>query len=87
MRPLESLTYEAVVGLLTANFTRMADGRDPQRLRYGLRDTLLSGYARAGSQAGGGTRRPGGEKAASSISSQLSKAGGRQLHFKLNQDR
>ncbi len=45
MRPLESLTYEAVVGLLTANFTRMADGRDPQRLRYGLRDTLLSGYA------------------------------------------
>ncbi len=23
----------------------MADGRDPQRLRYGLRDTLLSGYA------------------------------------------
>lgn len=45
MRPLESLTFEAIVGLLTANFTRMIDGREQQRLQYTLRDTLVSGYA------------------------------------------
>ncbi|MBA3441453.1 MAG: hypothetical protein H0T92_16465 [Pyrinomonadaceae bacterium] len=39
------MTFAAVVELLTTNFTQMTDGRSPERTRYSLRDTLLSGFA------------------------------------------
>ena len=45
MRPLESLTFEALVALLRAHFNSVADHRDPQRLSYRLRDQLLAAYA------------------------------------------
>lgn len=45
MRPLKSLTLEAIVDLLTTTFGTLADGRAAMQLRYPLHDTLLSGFA------------------------------------------
>jgi hypothetical protein len=45
MRPLKSLTLEAIVDLLATTFGAMADPRATAQLRYPLHDTLLSGFA------------------------------------------
>jgi hypothetical protein len=45
MRPLKSLTLEAIVDLLTTTFGQVADSRAAEQLRYPLHDTLLSGFA------------------------------------------
>jgi len=45
MRPLESLTLEAIVSLLSATFHRVPDPRHPDRVSFLLHDTLLSGFA------------------------------------------
>src|SRR5215213_5345353 len=45
MRPLKSLTVEAIVELRTARFSAMADARAVEQLRYSLPDTLRSGFA------------------------------------------
>jgi hypothetical protein len=45
MRPLKSLTFEAIVDLLTTTFGTIEDGRAAAQLRYPLPDTLLSGFA------------------------------------------
>jgi hypothetical protein len=45
MRPLKSLTLEAIVELLTARFSAIADARAEEQLRYSLRDTVMSGFA------------------------------------------
>lgn len=45
MRPLKSLTFEAVVATLSAAFSRLDDRRAPQRLIYPLHDTLMAAFA------------------------------------------
>jgi hypothetical protein len=45
MRPLKSLTLEAIVALLTAQFSEIADARAGEQLRYSLPATLMSGFA------------------------------------------
>ena len=45
MRPLQSLTLEAMIELLSVTFRLMPDARRPDRVDYSLHDTLLSGFA------------------------------------------
>lgn len=45
MRPLESLTLEAIVSLLSDTFHRVPDPRHPDRVSFLLHDTLLTGFA------------------------------------------
>ena len=45
MRPLKSLTLEAIVDLLATTFGAVADARAVEQLRYPLQDTLMSGFA------------------------------------------
>ena len=45
MRPLKSLTLEAIVKLLGTTFDAVADGRVVEQCRYALADTLMSGFA------------------------------------------
>src|SRR4030095_4776109 len=45
MRPLKSLTLEAIIKLLQTTFRAVADGRVAEQCRYELADTLLSGFA------------------------------------------
>lgn len=45
MRPLKSLTLEAIVELLTDRFGALTDARAEEQLRYSLPDTLMSGFA------------------------------------------
>jgi hypothetical protein len=45
MRPLKSLTVEAIVDLLVTTFGELEDSRAADQLRYPLQDTLLSGFA------------------------------------------
>jgi hypothetical protein len=45
MRPLKSLTLEAVVDLLATTFEAVDDPRAPEQLSYSLHDTLMSGFA------------------------------------------
>lgn len=45
MRPLKSLTLEAIVALCAQRFHSLSDQRHPSRINYPLADTLLSGYA------------------------------------------
>lgn len=45
MRPLQSLTWEAMIDLLSSTFAQLADPRRPDRVDYSLHDTLLSGFA------------------------------------------
>ena len=45
MRPLKSLTLEAIVELLTARFSAIADARAEEQLRYSLPATVMSGFA------------------------------------------
>lgn len=46
MRPLKSLTLEAIVNLLAATFGAVEDARAVEQLSYPLHDTLMSGFAR-----------------------------------------
>jgi hypothetical protein len=45
MRPLTSLTLEAMIDLASQTFAPIPDPRDPERVSYGLHDTLMSGFA------------------------------------------
>jgi hypothetical protein len=45
MRPLKSLTLEAIIGLLSATFGVVDDARAAEQCRYALADTLMSGFA------------------------------------------
>src|SRR5215470_13297286 len=45
MRPLKSLTLEAIVDLLATRFGVMEDTRAAEQCRYALSDTLRSGFA------------------------------------------
>jgi hypothetical protein len=45
MRPLKSLTLEAIVDLLAATFGAVEDARAAEQLSYPLHDTLMSGFA------------------------------------------
>jgi hypothetical protein len=45
MRPLKSLTLEAIVDLLTTTFGAVDDARAAEQLSYSLPDTILSGFA------------------------------------------
>lgn len=45
MRPLKSLTLEAIVDLLATTFGAVDETRGPEQLRYPLHDTLMSGFA------------------------------------------
>ena len=45
MRPLESLTLEAMVALLSTTFGSIPDLRQSERVHYSLHDTLMSGFA------------------------------------------
>lgn len=45
MRPLKSLTLEAIVDLLATTFGAADDPRAADQLRYPLHDTLMSGFA------------------------------------------
>jgi hypothetical protein len=45
MRPLKSLTLEAIVDLLTTTFGAVDDSRATDQLSYSLHDTLMSGFA------------------------------------------
>jgi Transposase DDE domain len=45
MRPLRSLTLEAIVDLLATAFRTVDDARATEHLRYPLHDTLMSGFA------------------------------------------
>src|SRR5919197_1313307 len=45
MRPLKSLTLEAIIKVLGTTFSVVADGRVAEQCRYVLADTLLSGFA------------------------------------------
>src|SRR5258706_15845635 len=45
MRPLKSLTVEAIVDLLATTFGDVEDSRTAEQLRYPLHDTLMSGFA------------------------------------------
>jgi hypothetical protein len=45
MRPLESLTLESILSLLSDTFQRIRDHRHPDRVAFQLHDTLLTGFA------------------------------------------
>lgn len=45
MRPLKSLTLEAIVDLLATTFGDVDDPRAADQLSYPLHDTLMSGFA------------------------------------------
>jgi hypothetical protein len=45
MRPLKSVTLEAIVKLLRTTFSAVVDGRMAEQCRYVLADTLMSGFA------------------------------------------
>src|ERR671919_1594410 len=45
MRPLQSLTLEAIIALLATTFRGLEDARAAARLAYSLHDTLMSGFA------------------------------------------
>ena len=45
MRPLKSLTLEAIVDLLATTFGDVDDSRAAEQLSYSLHDTLMSGFA------------------------------------------
>ena len=45
MRPLKSLTLEAIVDLLASRFRAVEDTRATEQCRYALADTLMSGFA------------------------------------------
>jgi hypothetical protein len=45
MRPLQSLTLEAMINLLSTTFSHIPDPRHPNRIDYSLHDTLMSGFA------------------------------------------
>jgi hypothetical protein len=45
MRPLKSLTLEAIVDLLATTFGGIDDARAAEQLSYPLHDTLMSGFA------------------------------------------
>ena len=45
MRPLKSLTLEAIVDLLATTFVAVDDPRAAEQLSYPLHDTLMSGFA------------------------------------------
>src|SRR5712692_1285281 len=45
MRPLKSLTLEAIVELLATTFGELEDPRTADQLTYPLHDTLMSGFA------------------------------------------
>src|SRR4030095_11985686 len=45
MRPLKSLTLEAIVELLRTPFNAVVDNRVAEQCRYVLADTLMSGFA------------------------------------------
>src|SRR6476469_3827498 len=45
MRPLKSLTLEAIVKVLSTTFGAVADGRVTEQCRYVLADPLMSGVA------------------------------------------
>lgn len=45
MRPLQSLSLEAMIALLSDTFAQLPDPRRPDRVDYSLHDTLLSGFA------------------------------------------
>jgi hypothetical protein len=45
MRPLKSLTLEAIVDLLATTFGDVEDSRAAEQLSYSLHDTLMSGFA------------------------------------------
>ncbi len=45
MRPLTSLTLEAMIGLASQTFAQAPDPRRSERVEYGLYDTLMSGFA------------------------------------------
>ncbi len=45
MRPLKSLTFEAVRDLLASTFKRLPDRRDPQRVSWELHAVLMSAFA------------------------------------------
>jgi transposase len=45
MRPLKSLTLEAIVDLLATTFSDVEDPRAAEQLSYPLHDTLMSGFA------------------------------------------
>jgi hypothetical protein len=45
MRPLKSLTLEAMIERLSETFSQMPDERAAERIDYWLHDTLMSGFA------------------------------------------
>src|SRR5919109_2325382 len=45
MRPVQSLTLEAMIDLLSTTFGRIPDTRCPDRVDYSLHATLMSGFA------------------------------------------
>ena len=45
MRPLKSLTFESVIGKLSAAFRKASDSRAIGRIKYSFHDTLMSGFA------------------------------------------
>ena len=45
MRPLKSLTFESVIQKLSSSFLKISDARATERVKYSLRDTLMSGFA------------------------------------------
>ena len=45
MRPLKSLTLEAIVDLLATTFGAVDDSRAAEQLGYSWPDTLMSGFA------------------------------------------
>ena len=51
MRPLKSLTLEAIVALLATTFGGVEDSRTAEQLSYPLHDTLMSGFAVDGKEA------------------------------------
>ena len=44
MYPLERLTLEAMIDLLSETFDHIPDARRPDRVNYSLHDTLMSGF-------------------------------------------
>ena len=45
MRPLQSLTLEAMIDVLSTRFAHIPDTRQLDRVDYSLHDTLMSGFA------------------------------------------
>jgi len=45
MRPLKSLTLEAMIQRLSETFSRMPDERSKEQVQYSMHDTLMSGFA------------------------------------------